>query len=231
VEFRSAVERYFETPDVDASAGGVFSFRFIYGDGSNGGEDVDLGDEVFVRASTNGGATWTTVATLDLATWKTGSYEDVDIAITGALRAPNVRFRVEQDNFITGNADTWAIDQASLSVAEITSTTTRPAVGDIDVSTSGRAGTAVSTVDRALDQLGAHRAAVGALQGRLESRIEHLGSMHANQAAAHGRITNADFAAETASLVRSRILTEASMAMLVEARGQRALIADLLGEL
>jgi flagellin len=85
------------------------------------------------------------------------------------------------------------------------------------LTTAALAGTAMTNVDAALDKLNSERALYGATQNRFEAIIGTLQVSAENQAAAKSRITDADFAAETANLSRAQILQQAGSAMVAQA--------------
>ena len=76
---------------------------------------------------------------------------------------------------------------------------------------------AIDAIDTAIDTLTTERANYGAIQSRFESAINVLRSSSENQAAAQGRIMDADFAAETANLTKTQILQQAGVAMIAQA--------------
>jgi flagellin len=61
------------------------------------------------------------------------------------------------------------------------------------------------------------RADLGAIQNRFESVVSNLSVNSENLSASKSRITDADFAAETANLSRSQILQQAGTAMVAQA--------------
>jgi len=75
----------------------------------------------------------------------------------------------------------------------------------------------LSALDTALSTLNATRATLGAVQSRFENTVNFLRSSVENQAAARGRIMDADFASETANLSRAQILQQAGTAMIAQA--------------
>lgn len=75
----------------------------------------------------------------------------------------------------------------------------------------------LSDIDAVLTQINSTRAALGAVQSRFETTISFLKTAVENQAAARGRIMDADFAAETAALSRTQILQQAGTAMIAQA--------------
>jgi flagellin len=83
-------------------------------------------------------------------------------------------------------------------------------------STSGNAAN-IDALDKALTAINSARANLGAVQSRFTNTINFLQAAAENQAAAKGRIMDADFAAETSSLSRSQILQQAGTAMIAQA--------------
>jgi len=86
-----------------------------------------------------------------------------------------------------------------------------------DISTAAGATTAMGAIDTALETLNTSRATLGAVQNRFESVIGNLRIGAENQAAARGRIMDADFAVETSNLSRGQILQQAGTAMIAQA--------------
>ncbi|MEQ6436178.1 flagellin domain-containing protein [Comamonas sp. w2-DMI] len=77
--------------------------------------------------------------------------------------------------------------------------------------------TAMDNIDAALNAVNDMRATYGATQNRFESVVANLQVAAENSAAARSRITDADFATETANLSRSQILQQAGTAMVAQA--------------
>jgi len=77
--------------------------------------------------------------------------------------------------------------------------------------------TVIDNLDKALTTVNRERANLGAVQNRFESVVSNLQVWVESQSAARGRITDADFASETASLTRGQILQQAGTAMLAQA--------------
>lgn len=75
----------------------------------------------------------------------------------------------------------------------------------------------IDNIDTALDTVNSQRAMLGAAQNRFEAVISNLQVSAENTAAARSRITDADFAAETANLSRTQILQQAGTAMVAQA--------------
>lgn len=90
------------------------------------------------------------------------------------------------------------------------------AADDVSIGTIGAASAAISAIDGALSTIDTFRGKLGAIQNRLESTVSNLMNIAENVSAARSRITDADFAAETANLTRAQILQQAGVAMLAQ---------------
>jgi len=76
---------------------------------------------------------------------------------------------------------------------------------------------ALVQIDDALNYINAQRAEIGAQMSRIESAISNLQSTAENVTSSRSRIVDADYAAETATLVRAQILQQAGSAMVAQA--------------
>jgi len=92
-----------------------------------------------------------------------------------------------------------------------------------------QANAALAVLDIAIGAITTERAKYGAVQSRFESAINNLQIGVENQAAARGRIIDADFAVETAALTRSQILQQAGNAMVAQANAAPQSVLQLLG--
>ncbi|KZK30169.1 flagellin [Delftia sp. GW456-R20] len=84
-------------------------------------------------------------------------------------------------------------------------------------STAATALAAVTALDDAIDAVNGKRADFGASQNRFDAVISNLQVASENTASARSRITDADFASETANLSRAQILQQAGTAMVAQA--------------
>ncbi|HMM83926.1 flagellin [Azohydromonas sp.] len=115
----------------------------------------------------------------------------------------------------------------------ITTTNMAGATAITDVTTGGvdsvaNANDALTDIDAALTAVNGERALYGAAQNRFESIISTLQISAENQAAARGRIMDADFASETANLSRAQILQQAGTAMIAQANQLPQSVLSLL---
>ncbi|MFZ4287636.1 flagellin [Variovorax sp. HJSM1_2] len=115
-------------------------------------------------------------------------------------------------------ATTGVSGTAMASDIDATNTTT-DALGldSLSVTTQANAWVALKKIDSAIDQVNTGRAQLGALQSRFETSVSTIAIQVENLSAARGRIVDADFASETASLSRSQILQQAGTAMVAQA--------------
>jgi flagellin len=130
--------------------------------------------------------------------------------LDGSLSASGVNFQVSTKavadtdyfNFKLGGAGTSALGVDTGSANVLTETDARDALGSID--------TAINTVAEM-------RGKLGSTQNRLTSTITNLQVSIENTSAAESRIRDVDVAAETSSLTRAQILTQAGTAILAQA--------------
>jgi len=90
-------------------------------------------------------------------------------------------------------------------------------VASVSLASDTNARLALDVIDAALSQVNVSRGNLGAYQNRFESTIASLQTTTENLSASRSRISDADFASETANLSRSQILQQAGTAMLAQA--------------
>ena len=123
-------------------------------------------------------------------------------------------------------ANTFQVGANNGDTLTITTSTITTVGGGL--TTSALASTAVAALDTALDTVTSSRATYGAMMNRFSFAIANLEVTGENQAAARGRIMDADFAAETANLARSQILQQAGTAMVAQANQLPSQVLSLL---
>lgn len=104
----------------------------------------------------------------------------------------------------------------SMTGVDLTATAYSDATG-ATVDTVANAGTALTNVQAALDQLGVDRANVGANVSRMNMTGEQLSVLKENLSAANSRIKDVDVAEESTQFARYNILVQAGTAMLAQA--------------
>ena len=93
-------------------------------------------------------------------------------------------------------------------------------VDKIDLTTQTNADAAIGTIDEAINTVSAQRAALGAMQNRLEHTINNLGTSSENLSAAESQIRDVDMAEEMSEYTKNNILVQAATAMLAQANQQ-----------
>ena len=101
-------------------------------------------------------------------------------------------------------------------------------VSSYDISTLNGAQRTLDVIGFAIDDVNEMRAEFGALQNRLESTVANLQVNHENLSAARSRITDADFAQETAHLAKSQIIQQAGVSILSQANQSLSIALSLL---
>jgi flagellin len=77
--------------------------------------------------------------------------------------------------------------------------------------------TDIGEIDTAIDNVASQRAALGAVQNRLQYSLDNVGIYQENLVAAESRIRDVDMAQETVTLTKNQILAQAGTAMLSQA--------------
>ena len=121
-----------------------------------------------------------------------------------------VTFHSSQTFTVEGNGG-GGLYEASPGVATLNK------VGTIDIRTVSGAVDALKVIDRALDRIHMERAKFGAIMSRMNVVIDNLTNVSANQKTSMARITDANFALESAKLSKSQILQQSAMNMISQA--------------
>jgi len=103
----------------------------------------------------------------------------------------------------------------TLTVSVDTMSATALGVSSLDLTTGASA--AISALDSAITKVSTTRATLGAIQNRLEHKINNLNVAVENLSASESRIRDTDMAQEMVSFTRAQILSQAGTAMLAQA--------------
>ena len=104
-----------------------------------------------------------------------------------------------------------------------------PATAGFAVSTQSAAQAALLAITQAIVSKDKIRAALGALQNRLENTVSNLTIQAENLQAAESRISDVDVATEMTNFVRNQILTQAAVSMLAQANSLPRMALNLIG--
>jgi len=97
------------------------------------------------------------------------------------------------------------------------------------VSTQTKAAAAISTIKSAISSLNSQRAALGAVQNRLEHTIKNLDNIAENTTAAESLIRDTDMATEMVKYSNANILSQAGQSMLAQSNQSNQGVLSLLG--
>ena len=98
----------------------------------------------------------------------------------------------------------------------------------VDVTTEANSLAALAEIDSAIDKVTSFRSSFGAVENRLDAKINNMTTLKVNTQAAQSRIQDADFAAETTNLTKSQILSQAATSMLAQANASKSNLLALL---
>ena len=98
------------------------------------------------------------------------------------------------------------------------------------VCTADIATNTLANIDSLIQAVDSKRAALGALQNRMESTIRNQANISENQSDARSRIRDTDFASETAALTQNNIIQQASQTVLAQANQRPTIAINLLGQ-
>lgn len=105
---------------------------------------------------------------------------------------------------------------------------TLTATSVINVSSAASSSAAIANIDADIAKITQQRATYGAVQNRFSAVTANLSNYVQNLTAARSRITDTDFAAETANLTRMQVLQQAGTAMLSQANALPQSVLALL---
>ena len=101
-------------------------------------------------------------------------------------------------------------------------------IAEIDVSTQDGAGTAITAIDAALEDVMSAQARSGAYQNRLDAVINVQSEASENLQASKSRIMDTDYALEATNLAKAQIVAQAATAMLAQANQSQQTVLQLL---
>jgi len=200
---------------VSLSAGDSVQFNWK---AANGGDAYDV--YAYLLETTTGA----TIELLDDTATST-NWTPVDVTVS---TAGDYKFV-----FVSGTFDETfgTVSGASLYIDDVAVTSAsgpEVVVEYINVLDVDSANTAVEIIDIAMEQVATHRAYVGALTNRLSSAINYSTTAVTQQEIANGRILDADYAFEMASLAKSKILQNAATNMVYKANKSKDLLLYLI---
>ena len=98
----------------------------------------------------------------------------------------------------------------------------------VKLNTRTNAVNALDILDKALDRINLERAKLGAIMSRMTKAIDNISNVAMNTKESRGRITDADFALESANLTKNQILQQSATAMIAQASKSMQTVLELL---
>ena len=162
--------------------------------------------------------------------------------VTAASDADNLAITVATGMVAFGNIELTSTDGGLIKLEDGTLTNTGLAKlgleaqsetgssssGGVNVSTLSGATASLTNIDAALDKLSGFRASFGAVENRIDAKINNLTTLKVNTQASQSRIQDADFAAETTNMTKAQILSQAATSMLAQANSSKQNLLALL---
>jgi len=113
-----------------------------------------------------------------------------------------------------------------ISVPEISSESLY--IDDIDVTTIGGAGQAITRMDEAIAKVSAARSTLGAYENRLDYSVTSLDAFEENMTEAQSRLTDTDMAQEMTTYTQQNVLNQAAISVLSQANDMPQQVLQLL---
>lgn len=179
-------------------------------DGTGVSLTAAAGDNIVVAGFAAGGASSATITDYGLtagSTFGTFDYTFENSQATGTLGVTS-----------SGNGITLSQTIAAAGTA----------VNAIGVDTLANATTSITSIDRALANVDAIRATLGATQSRFESIVSNTMVARESAEASRSRVLDADFAVETANMTKGQILQQAGISVLAQANAMPQQVLSLL---
>jgi len=128
-----------------------------------------------------------------------------------------------------GTAANEATDWIAYDASVSNVTTDNLGLGDLDYASKEGARAGLAALDEAQSNVNGSRATIGALQNRLTSTIDVIGTMNENMSAANSRIRDTDIAASSSELARNNVLLQGTVATLSQANTFPQMALKLIG--
>jgi len=161
-----------------------------------------------------------------------GAASGLGIAIGGggvsAVFGGALTLQSEEQIVMTGNA-TDKLGDVGGANANRFGVNSENSVSTVDVTSREGANLAIDILDVAIGQVSSIRSELGAVQNRLGSTIRNLETSAENLTASRSRITDTDFAKETAKFTRNQIMQQAGVSILAQANQAPNIALSLLG--
>ncbi len=122
-------------------------------------------------------------------------------------------------------------EKITLTTADLTTLKSYGGAGTVKIDKQADAEAVIDPtagIDQDIQAVISARSEMGAKQNRFESVIANISAYSENLSAARSRITDTDFAVETANMSRAQILQQAGVAMVAQANSSKQSVLSLL---
>ena len=217
IDFAAEADAY----ELDINGVTVFNYTATTAPATEGLTQQQLIDRINMYSSQTGVGAALNGTDIEL-TAADGRDIGVDVTVTaGATAAFNadstthgfIELSSSDDIKITGDAS----NKLGFGAGATTITKDAQTLSNIDVKTVTGANNTMKRIDSALNVISNMRADLGAVLNRFQSTTANLSNVLENITAAHSRIMDADFAAETANITKAQILQQAGISVLAQA--------------
>jgi len=163
---------------------------------------------------------------VDFGTAGSISFKTTAAIATDAADATEISFTATSHDAIiqtganSGDATNIGIEKMDADTLGLTST--------VNLATQTSSSTAITAVNDAINTVSAQRSKLGAIQNRLQHKINNLDTTAENLTAAESRIRDLDMAKEMTNYTKNNILVQAATAMLAQANSAPQGVLQLL---
>jgi len=128
-----------------------------------------------------------------------------------------------------GTSSNEATDWISYDSSMTNVTSDALGISSLDFTSKEGARSGLASLDLAQSTVNGSRANLGAMQNRLSSAVDVIGTMSESMSAANSRIRDADIAQSTAELARNSVLLQGTTSVLAQANQQPQMALKLIG--
>jgi flagellin len=204
-------------------AAGAHSIVFTAPGGAGTAYTATLDAGSAIPGLTNSGAART--ISMDFGGGQKVTIELTDASTVDDLTGQNLDFTVSAGSALI---QTGANASETLSISISNMDSTGLSIGGSTVATQSGASAAITSVQAAINTVSTTRAGLGAIQNRLEHKINNLDASAENLQAAESRIRDIDMAKQMTQFTTQNILVQAATAMLAQANSAPQNVLSLL---
>lgn len=163
---------------------------------------------------------------------RTAVQSEID-ALTSEISRISSTTQFNTQNLLDGNftgkkLQVGALEGQAITIDIGTMNATALGIDNLSVSSFGKAGSAMTAIQKAVSQVSTQRSKLGALQNRLEHTVNNLDNVAENTQTAESRIRDTDMASEMVQYSATSIIQQAGQSMLAQANSQTQGVLSLI---